>query len=179
MRPYESYRPLIARCSLVRYVHWPLDPAAVDEGVGDEAQNLAARALTALGNVLFLDSRAKGGAKWEAEGPDTWRLAIRLGPLGFSRRWGLCYTRDPRVVPALFDDPEFPWHLRGQLALIFPEGLPPQSLDAATILTGVDRQDITAVDHCTGYFRPGDDGDFAELGIESSGELERFVVSLR
>jgi hypothetical protein len=178
--PYQSYRPLPSKLRYLRYLGWPIDPDRRDEGLDDWVSTALVKALTECGNVAFLHSASSTtGGKWAMVAPSTWETATRHGPLGFGRLWGLRFSRDPNLVRELFEDDEYSWHLRGQLALLYRPETEPESLDAGAIARCIDEQDITPLADCIGYLRPGDDGDFGELGMSGSEDLDRVIAALQ
>ncbi len=127
-----------------------------------------AKALVSCGSVLFLHSDPRhdnGTNEWKSVSPQTWQMTKQVGMIPkLGRKWRFCLSSNPDSVRQLFHDDQYSWHLRGQLALLFPSGQRPENLPLNEIVRCLEKQELTNVADCTGYLRPGDDGDFAEFG---------------
>ncbi len=179
--PYSAYKQLASDCSFIRYLHWDNQIPEIDEFVDEAIACKLATALVACGRVLFLlsDDAAVSSEGWIKLAGESWRVTRQLGRFpGLRDTWQLCFSREPATVQELFYDAKYNWHLRGQIALFFPTDQAPQNFDLHSVLTAIKNEDLRGLPEYLGYLRPGDDGDFAELGMLEPGPLEVFLSSL-
>ena len=183
----------ILTCTTPTRAHWqlgPLPPASGDlilvgwsspdhsndAGVPGEVGKLLAGCLTSIARITFPVSEppSSTSASWSGGNDDQ---ARSLGADSLLQRaqqaWQripsqviLLSTRRKETATRLFEDPGFPWHLQGQIALLSPLEAAPPEIDRRFLLSlmgddwtarGVDLRSIGV----TALLRPGVDGDVA------------------
>jgi hypothetical protein len=156
----------------VTLVGWRTPESAIDSGVPTSVADLFARTLTTVSNVSFPSSDRSAI-------PESPQLRSTPVPASvFARTMAkfkaepgqvdLISTTDPNLAGKLFDDAGFPWHLQGQVALLFPLDAKPPQLTRKELMSVLDRgwrelQDRVKFPHLLGLMRPGVDGDVAGI----------------
>lgn len=155
-------------------VGWRLPVRPADCGVPEEVAYVMARALTAIFRVTFplsgdrCDALPPSGADSEhrvlplpARG-----LAMRLKAFyrGMPPRRCLVSAHSPEIVMQVFTDPGFPWHLKGQVALLSAPSAECPEIATDVLLALADDEWATEAEalrgSCVeGIVRPGVDGD--------------------
>lgn len=153
---------------------WRCHPPAADAGVPSPVAACLACALTRVCRLSFPTSRVVGAPLGEAWTPVPGGLGHALETPGL-RAWSghrgspgwLLSTTDSRAAAGLFDDPGFPWWLRGQAAVASARDGPPPAVEPAAVLAllddvAPDTKALTAAG-VSALLRPGVDGDVAGL----------------
>ncbi len=188
---YWRLGPLPAAVGRVMLVGWRVTPPPCDAGVPAVIAAVLARALTSVARVTFAGTVADPPptASWTPCGADLIRV---LNAGGYLERIGrviksasaavtLVSTRSPETAIRLFEEPNYPWWLQGQVALLSEPDAPPPDIDRQRFLAllGDDwaaRAAALAVTGFRGILRPGVDGDLAGI-LSLSEESERELLT--
>jgi hypothetical protein len=182
--PDPSWVPARIPDAAIDFITWGGVPGRIDAGVSDDVARVLSAALCGAADVMFLGGPHVHDAAyplhWNSCAVDSWCSLVRL-PLfsgtPFRRRdIPLTYTRSPDVLSMIFEMPEFDWTLRAQLAWLFPRGGNPPQIDPSELdaLLKADPPS-TLPPGAIGLFRPGIDGDFAELLTRESRTREEIL----
>jgi hypothetical protein len=173
--PYAGYRPILSNLPIVSYVHWAVSES--DAGVPLETASALSRALTAEHAAMFLRSSVSQSPanRWHSVSEGVWQF--RKTSL-LKRPFSACFSWKADMVRELFHDDLFPWDQRGQIALLFPKAEPIGLVDGELALRAIEQEDLRELNVLQGYLRPGDDGDFAELGTRDESATRRIRVHL-
>lgn len=147
-------------------IGWRLAIIPLDEGVPSLVALTVARALTSVATVSFPVSELGHDAD---SGKDLVRTLesgrlIRHAP----RNVRFLSTRDPRKTIRLFQDPGYPWHLQGQVALLSPRHSDPPAIDRQDLFSLMEddwlERSLQLISRgVVGVLRPGVDGDIAAI----------------
>ncbi len=171
-------------------IGWRLPSSAVDSGVPEVVGAILAQAFTSIARVTFpvSDDQQSAPQAWPVHGDDA---VVFLRSNGLYQRAQaaikgepvivkLMSTCEPMTAVRMFDDPGYPWHLQGQVAVLSRRDSPVPDIDRNAVLSLMSEQWI---EHCAqlrghgieGVIRPGVDGDI--LGVYSpSDEFTRTVL---
>jgi hypothetical protein len=157
---------------------WTLNPPSVDGGMPALVIGVFARAICSLTRITYPASVASPGQSgvWHAlDGDYVARVQLPMrAKLGLifralsARDCVLRSTRNPASAIGLFDDPRYPWWLRGQFALLSPADAPAPPIDGDFLLRALsddwaaDAEIMSRAGVC-GILRAGVDGDVAGL----------------
>jgi hypothetical protein len=166
--PYKSYKPLqTSRFQARLYLGWTIVPEPINAGVDERIAKLVARSLMDF-KVLFLGGPVASSANWQSVSDRT-LVAHTSGRIS-----NLCISSDTELVETLFDQTGFDWSQRGQFAVLFPINVAEADLSPKRIAQAIEEEHIDTIPGTEGYLRPGDDGDFAELGFCDDGRLAKW-----
>ncbi len=194
---FVSLRPNAARWNVALsselpsfLVGWRISREAdIDGSVPGEICRALAETLCSLGTVGFIgsDPGVPAGHLRDLM-PASWLERLRLVIRHRITRLWLTSTRDPEVARLLFEEPQFPWWMRTQLALLF-EADDPSEFSASELLecadprVAIDRAKLDALG-AAAFMRAGIDGDVALIAANSdtlrmriSKRLEREAIA--
>jgi hypothetical protein len=167
----------------LKMVGWRVSPEPVDEGVPAEVRSVIAEALVALGTVAFLSSRRDlVESRTHTITAASIRERTRAVVSGAPARLELATTDDPGTVQALFEDPAYPWTMRGQVVLL-GRSLDPARIDWTFMEALLNDQWRQLTEQLIsagveGVLRPGVDGDvlgFYELAVGFNEQAVAFL----
>ena len=171
---YPAYRTLeTTRFRSRVFLSWDLDTDPIDAGVDHAIASVLAGSWRNY-KVLFFGGPLTGSSlkQWYSFGEQT--FVVRL-PGEISR---LCISSEPETIVTLFEQVGFDWTQRGQLVILLSADTHVAALEPARLAEDLAQEQIDKLPTALGYVRPGDDGDFAELGFLSSNLLSEWVNEL-
>ncbi|MEG3089207.1 hypothetical protein [Sphingomonas sp. PB4P5] len=166
-------------------IGWRIEPAPEDAGVPPCVAELLARTFTDAAQVTFRTSRRDLSVAPSQTGADLiTELSVGLLDTLRGRRRIQVSTRSAATAASLFDDPEYPWWLGAQAALlsaqdVLPTAMRSEDWDAlmgdswTTASAGLASTGITAV--C----RAGVDGDVVGLWSRDTAIADALLGSIR
>ncbi len=172
--PFDSFQRLETGRFLNRcFCTWIVEPWPEDAGVDPQVTRVLAESLSAW-SVLFL-----GGPSCESRS-NTWHRVSEVTSVASlkSNISRLCWTRDTALIRTMFDQAGFDWSQRTQFGLLFPTDTKVETLEPKIVAKAIADEAIDSISQAVGYLRPGDDGDFAELGFSHELARQQWVTEL-
>jgi hypothetical protein len=155
------------------YLSWSVEPEPADAGVDLQIAEILADSWHRY-KVLFLGGPVapQSSGTWHQVSKDT--FVVSLG----GKISNICISSDRLTVQTLFDQPGFDWSQRGQMGLLLSPDVNLLELVPRQIARDLADEQFDEIRGARGYCRPGDDGDFAELGFASNQLLAEWFDDL-
>lgn len=154
---------------------WRFPVPPVDSGVPRDVAAILSRAMTSVATVTFPVSHI--GARILTEVRTRTAEVSSVGSTGLLERARAAFerapatitlvsTRDPSTAATLFEDPGYPWHLQGQVAILSALDSGTPAIDRETLLSLLESRWDDKVSQLlsagiAGFIRPGVEGDIA------------------
>jgi hypothetical protein len=155
--------------------------------VPQDVAQVIARAVTSWGSISFpvgpaLARTLHGGDAIASVHATMFQLPRALLGRRPARLY-LCSTRTPELALHLFTDPDFPWHLQGQIGILTMNRDQAPALSHDMLLSLLDGDWARHIDYLTssgviGLLRPGVDGDVAGLFSFTSDAHQEMMSAL-